>query len=203
MMETIKNIIFDFGGVIVNLNKQAAIDAFNEIGFKAEEYIGEYVQTGIFSGLELGTMTEEDFDRFVCRQAGHEVGADTIRNAWNRMLTDIPLRRMKAIKRLRERYHIYMLSNTNRIHWDYSCRHLFPQEEWRPEDCFERIFLSFEMHLMKPDPEVFRHVLDATRVQPEETLFVDDSATNCTVAQDAGLRVFHSRRPDDWLEIIK
>lgn len=203
MMESIKNIIFDFGGVIVNLNKQAAINAFRQFGFHAEAYIGDYVQSGIFTGLELGTMSDSEFYDFVCRQTGRTLDDNTIQDAWNRMLTDIPLRRMQAIKKLRSKYHVYMLSNTNRIHWDYSCRHLFPQEEWTPADCFERIFLSFEMHMMKPGKDVFKHVLEEARLHPEETLFVDDSAANCAVAQELGLNVFHSQHPDDWIEVIK
>lgn len=199
----IKNIIFDFGGVIVDLDKQTAIDAFKELGFDAGNYIGDYVQSGVFSGLETGTMSEEDFYNFVCSEAGKTISGTAIRDAWNRMLTGIPLRRMQTIKRLRERYHVYMLSNTNRIHWEYSCRSLFPQEEWRPEDCFERIFLSFEMHLMKPDKEIFLRVVDEAGLIPEETLFVDDSAANCAVAWETGLNVFHSCRPDDWIETLK
>lgn len=203
MTEGIKNIIFDFGGIIVDLNKQAAIDAFRALGFHTEKYINDYVQAGIFSELELGLTSEEEFYAFVCRQAEKEIDHKVIRDAWNRMLTGIPARRMQAIKQLREHYRIYMLSNTNSIHWTYSCHTLFPSTGFRPEECFDRIFLSQEIHMAKPDPAAFRHVLDNAGLQAEESLFIDDSAANCAAAQTLGLKVFHSERADDWLEIIK
>lgn len=202
-MESIKNIIFDFGGIIVDLDKQAAINAFKELGFHTEDYISDYAQSGIFSALESGALSDKEFYDFVRRQATRPIGEEAIRSAWNRMLTGIPVRRMQAIKKLRGRYHTYMLSNTNRIHWDYSCRYLFPRDTWTPTDCFDRIFLSFEIHLTKPGKDIFRHVLKEACLRPEETLFIDDSASNCTAAQELGLHTFHSQHPDDWAGIFK
>ena len=88
-----------------------------------------------------------------------EVGADVkdeeIFRAWNKMLVGIPARRMQTIRNLRTDYRTYMLSNTNAMHWAYSCRELMSSTGLEMEDCFDRIFLSFQMHLTKPDERIF------------------------------------------------
>lgn len=202
MTDLIKHIIFDFGGIIVDLDKKAATDAFAALGFEAEKYVDEYRQAGVFTGLELGDMSAEEFCACVRREATGAADSHAVCAAWNRMLTGIPQHRLQAVKSLRSRYDVYMLSNTNAIHWDFSVKKLFPQQEYSPEDCFDRIFLSFEMHLRKPEPAAFRHVLTETGIEARQCLFIDDSAENCAAARQIGLNAFHSQRSDDWLEIF-
>ncbi len=269
MDKRIKNIIFDFGGVIVDLDKQAAIHAFEALGFDARAYINEYVQGGAFALLETGEISPEEFCTYVrkiagkqaqsgagacsqapalpsgsdlCKIAGKraqteprrslpsgsdlsqtkfsglalpsgsdlckEAGTEALRDeeifrAWNKMLVGIPARRIQAIRDLRTNYRTYMLSNTNAIHWAYSCRELMAPAGLKAEDCFDRIFLSFQMHLAKPDERIFRRALTEAGLKPEETLFVDDSYENCRTAERLGMQVFHSRKPDDWLHLDK
>ena len=203
MNSRIKNIIFDFGGIIVDLDKQAVIHAFEALGVDVRPYVGDYVQRGVFSAMETGEMSSEEFFDYLRQQAGGFLSDDVIRQAWNRMLTGIPSCRLRLIRQLREDYHTYMLSNTNALHWTYSCDTLLKQSAFCMEDCFDRIFLSFQMRLMKPDVRIFRRVLAETCVQPSATLFIDDSLDNCRAAEQVGMCAFHSRTADDWMALFE
>lgn len=198
----LKNVIFDFGGIIVDLDKQAVIDAFGRLGFDVRPHVGRYVQSGVFAALETGRMSAEEFCDEVRRTSGHAMSDEEICRAWNCMLTGIPVRRLQFVRSLRPRFHTYMLSNTNPIHWDYSCHVLLADAGLRMEGCFERIFLSYQLHLAKPDPAIFGTVLAEAGLRPEEALFVDDSAENCRIAAASGLQVFHSCCPEDWMDFI-
>lgn len=203
MDKRVKNIIFDFGGVVVDLDKQAAVRAFEALGFEARACIDDYVQDGVFALMETGEMSPEEFCAYVRGQVGTDVKDEEVFRAWNKMLVGIPARRVRLIRDSRADYRTYMLSNTNAIHWEYSCRELMSPTGLKMEDCFQRIFLSFRMRLAKPDGRVFRKVLSEERLRPEETLFVDDSSENCRVAEGMGMQVFHSRQPEDWFSLFK
>lgn len=202
MDKKIKNIIFDFGGVIVDLNKQATIDAFLSLGFDASSYIRDYVQEGPFAQLELGEKSREDFCADISGLAMHPLMEKDICDAWNRMLVGIPVRRLRAIRMLRAKYRVFLLSNTNEVHWEYACKALFPYHGWQVSDYFEQVYLSYDLHLMKPDEAFFRFVLEQENLCPGETLFIDDSAANCAAARAMGIQVFHSKRADDWLSLF-
>lgn len=187
----------------MDLDIQATVNAFEALGCKVSDSVGSYAQKGVFAALETGKMTEQEFFAVVCRQAGREIPERDIRGAWDRMLVAIPSYRLEAIHALRPHYRTFMLSNTNVLHWDYSCHTLQQPSGVRLEDCFERVFLSWQMHLAKPDPEIFRRVMAEASLSPHETLFIDDSEENCSVAATLGMHVFHSRKTDDWMDLWK
>lgn len=203
MDNSIKNIIFDFGGVIVDLDKQAAIHAFEALGFDVRAYINDYVQDGVFALMETGDMSPDEFCAYVREKAGSDVKDEEIFRAWNKMLVGIPARRVQTIRNLRTDYRTYMLSNTNAIHWAYSCHELMASTGLEMVNCFDCIFLSFQMHLAKPDDRIFRKVLSEAGLKPEETLFVDDSSENCKAAERLGIQVFHSRQQEDWFSLLE
>ena len=113
-----KNVIFDFGGIIVDLDRQAAVDAFEALGCRVAGSIGLYAQKGVFAALETGRMADAEFFGFVRPQAGRDIPDDDIRRAWNRMLVGGPRHRLQAVLALRPRFRTFMLSNTNALHWD-------------------------------------------------------------------------------------
>lgn len=210
-LSQIKNIIFDFGGVIVDLDKSATVNAFRSLGFDAEAFVGTYGQSGPFAGLEIGNITPEQFYAEIARLSSDYVRKASvqetltpasIRAAWNKMLVGIPSHRLQKILSLRKQYQVFLLSNTNVIHWDYSCDTLFSWQGHRPEDFFEHIYLSYEMHLLKPDEAIFRTVLERSGLHAEETLFIDDSKENCRSAEGVGLQTFCPNRPDDWMNLF-
>lgn len=198
-----KNVIFDFGGIIVDLDRQAAVDAFEALGCRVAGSIGLYAQKGVFAALETGRMADAEFFGFVRTQAGRDIPDDDIRRAWNRMLVGVPRHRLQAVLALRPRFRTFMLSNTNALHWDYVREGLPVPGDIRLEDCFERMFLSFRMHLAKPDAGIFLRALSEAGLCPGETLFIDDSEENCRAAETLGMQVFHSRRTDDWVDFLR
>ncbi len=210
-LSQIKNIIFDFGGVIVDLDKAATVNAFRSLGFDAEAFVGTYGQGGPFAGLEIGKITSEQFYAEIARLSGgfargasaqDALTPESIRAAWNKMLVGIPPQRLQKILSLRERYRVFLLSNTNVIHWDFSCDTLFSWQGHRPEDFFEHIYLSYEMHLLKPDEAIFHTVLECSGLRAEETIFIDDSKDNCRSAEGVGLHTFCPAYPDDWMNLF-
>lgn len=202
MDKRIKNIIFDFGGIIVDLDKEAAVRAFEALGFDAGTYIGDYAQDGVFALMETGEMSPDEFCGYVRERTGLDVENGEVFRAWNKMLAGMPPHRLRFIRRLRTDYRTFLLSNTNAIHWEHSRREpAAPWEAW-PEDCFDRVFLSFRMHAAKPDARIFREALSEAGLKAEETFYIDDSSANCEVAESLGMRAFHSRQPDDWFGLF-
>lgn len=198
MKAKVKNIIFDFGGVIVNLSLHAAIEAFRQLGANTEGVLDHYVQQGIFQQLELGQVSPEEF----CEKLLPGVPHEQVFAAWNSMLVNIPLRRLQALEELKKKYHISLLSNTNDIHWEYSLREHFLRQGYDPRELFEHLFLSQRLHLGKPDREIFEEVLRQSGYKAEETLFVDDSAANCKAFAELGVQTLTPGYPDEWMQTL-
>ncbi|KAA6304048.1 HAD family phosphatase, partial [termite gut metagenome] len=113
-------------------------------------------------------------------------------------LVDIPVAKLDLLLKLRKKYAIYLVSNTNSIHWEWACRNAFPHKGFRVEDYFDKLFLSFEMHCAKPEIELFQRVLEETAIIPEETLFIDDAEANCKAAQSLGINTYMAEAKENW-----
>ena len=192
MTNSIRNIIFDLGGVILNIDPQRTVDAFRDLGWK--DFFEEKNQTlnkNLFYNLEMGQSSPEAFRENVRINTPHHITDIEIDTAWSAMLLDIPAERVRYLEGLRKNYRLYLLSNTNEIH-----RRIFHQKF---EDSygyplfglFERNFYSHEMGLRKPNPLIFLKALEEAGLAPEETLFIDDMKDNTDAAQTTGLRVLH------------
>lgn len=199
----IKNIIFDFGCVLVNLDKHRCIEAFNAINAsEVSVYVDEARQEDLFLQLELGTISISEFCDEVRRQSPRCVATDDeIVAAWASLLVDVPLRRLHRILDLKSRYRIFLLSNTNAIHWDMAENIFFSQEGHCVSDFFEKTYLSYKMHLTKPSEEIFQQALRDADILPQETLFIDDSAANCAAAERLGIRVMKVDNGDFDLDL--
>lgn len=204
MLENIKNIIFDFGGVLVNLDKQRCVKAFNAIGANdISYYVDECRQEDLFHDLEIGRSTAEQFCDEVRRKTGLcEVSDKDICDAWNALLVNIPSERIEMLLKMKEKYSLYLLSNTNAIHWDMSCEKLFPYKGHNVNDYFKKIFLSYKMHLVKPEEAMFRQIISETNINPKETLFLDDSQANCDGAEKLGINSYLVKSGDDWISLF-
>lgn len=204
MIENIKNIIFDFGGVLVDLDKPRCIEAFNRIGFpQAATLVDSYYQQGIFCLLETGKITPDAFCNEVRAMTGNTASDKEIWNAWNLLLAGIPAYRLEALLELGKHYTLYLLSNTNQIHWEYSAEHHFKYQGHTVNDYFKQIFLSYEMHMAKPDTAIFTEVIKQSGVDLTETLFIDDSHANCEAARSVGLNSYHLKPEEDWRNLFK
>lgn len=200
ILEGIRNIIFDFGCVIVNLDKHKCIEALDAIeAHEISSYVDECRQTDMFQELELGTIGVGEFCAEVRRKAPGCTATDRqIAEAWGALLTDIPLRRLRRLEHLHGRYRLYLLSNSNPVHWEKSAERFFPLAGHAPEYYFDQMFISYKMGMTKPDRRIFETLLRQTGIEPAETLFVDDSMANCRMAESMGIRTLHVAHGDEW-----
>jgi FMN phosphatase YigB (HAD superfamily) len=204
MEKGIKNIIFDLGGVIVNLDRQRCVDSFKALGANdVSDYVDEYRQEDMFHELEIGAISADEFYEQLRKKTQCEATNKQIQDAWNAMLKEIPVHRLDKLLQLRDNYMTYLLSNTNEIHWKYCYDVLFNYHGFGADNYFEQIFLSFEMHLIKPSETIFTEVLDNAGIKAEETLFVDDSDINCAAARKLGIKTHHVKAGEDWTLIIQ
>ena len=204
MDKNIKNIVFDLGGVLVDLDFKSAINGLQKAGFaNVKEQLQAFDREGIFQKFELGEMTAEEFRSAIRENSTVTLTDEEVDALWNLMLLEIPREKLELILDLRGKYMVYLLSNTNSIHWDYVCKNAFNYRGFRVEDYFEETFLSFEMHLAKPDKAIFEKMLEDANLLAEETLFIDDSEANCKAAAEVGIRAHHYHIGDNLKEIFE
>ena len=200
----IKNLIIDFGGVLIDLDKDRCIRDFEQLGVADfGDLIDPYRQQGFFMELEKGLITASEF-RNIIRDRSNKLFTDKqIDAAWNSFLVGIPTYKLDLLLKLREHYVVYLLSNTNIIHWKWSCANTFPHKGFRVEDYFEKMFLSFELHQAKPEKDMFETLLAETGIVPEETFFIDDAPANCQTAQSLGISTYTPEAGEDWGHLFK
>ena len=204
MDKNIKNIVFDLGGVLIDLDFKSAIQALQEAGFtNVKEELQNLDHEGIFQKFELGNVTSDEFRTAIRENSTVTLADEEIDKLWNLMLLEIPREKLELILELRSKYMVYLLSNTNAIHWDYVCKNAFNYRGFRMEDYFEETFLSFEMHLAKPNKAIYEKMLKDANLLPEETLFIDDLEANCKAAQEVGIHAHHYHIGDDLSKIFE
>lgn len=204
MDKNIKNIVFDLGGVLVDLDFKAAINGLQQAGFaNVKEQLQSFDREGIFQKFELGEMTAEEFRAAIRENSTVTLTDEEIDALWNAMLLEIPREKLELILDLRGKYMVYLLSNTNSIHWDYVCKNAFNYRGFRMNDYFEETFLSYEMHLAKPDKAIYEKVLQDANLLAEETLFIDDSEANCKAAEEVGIHAHHYHIGDDLSKVFE
>lgn len=188
-MNTIKNLLFDLGGVIMDIKRECCVDALTKLGVEnADEMLGLYVQSGDFLRLENGSISAEEFRNSLRSQIkdGRKVSDREIDEALNAFLLGIPLRRLVALRELHKRYKIYLLSNTNPIMYYSEIARQFMQEGKTIDDYFDGQVVSFLAGSNKPDRKIFEYAIDHLGITPEETLFIDDSQHNLDAASALG-----------------
>ena len=204
MDKNIKNIVFDLGGVLVDLDFKSAINGLQKAGFaNVKEQLQAFDREGIFQKFELGEMTAEEFRSAIRENSTVTLTDEEVDALWNLMLLEIPREKLELILDLRGKYMVYLLSNTNSIHWDYVCKNAFNYRGFRVSDYFEKTFLSFEVHLAKPDKAIFERMLEDANLLAEETLFIDDSEANCKAAAEVGIHAPHYHIGDDLSKIFE
>ena len=203
-LQGVKTLIIDFGGVLIDLDRQRCIDSFVELGFPdVESMLDMCHQHGFFLQHEKGLLPDEEFREEIRRHMPLPVTDAQIDEAWNRFLVGVPTYKLDFLLQLRSHYTVYLLSNTNGIHWQWALQNVFNYKGHRIEDFFDRIFLSFEMKMVKPDLEIFHRVIAETGLNPAETLFIDDAESNCRTARSLGIRTYMPQLHEDWRSIFK
>lgn len=196
---TIKNILIDFGGVLIDLDKMACVKSFEKLGLRdLDTVLNNTHQEGLFGQIEQGEIAEDEFHHNLRAFLKPGVTDQEIDEAWNRFLLTIPEYKLDLLLRLKKDYHVCLLSNTNKIHWDFTLKNIWSYKGHTIQDYFEQTFLSFEMKCAKPEPKIYEEVLKATGFKPEETLFIDDSALNLEVAATFGIQTYRAKLREDW-----
>lgn len=196
-MTAIQNIIFDFGGVILNIDHEKLNRAFQNLHIAdfGQRY-SQAVQSDLFSRLETGEISPDTFRNALRELCGLTLSDEVLDETWNAILLDIPVSRLELLSRLKSRYRIFLLSNTNRIHYDAYLQTLQQAGPYRDfEDIFEKAWFSFRMGMRKPNREIYLQALQEAGLDPAHTLFIDDSLQNIHAAETCGLQTFWLKPP--------
>ena len=169
MLQGIKNIVFDLGGVMIDLDRARCVEEFHKIGFtEIDDLIDSYHPKGFLGRLERGDVTNDDFYDYVRRSAGRDIADDEIRRAFPSFLAGIPRYKLQMVRTQRERgFRTYALSNINDVVFPFVRDVLFTQEGLQLDDYFEKAYLSYEMHELKPSPEIYRKMIEESGMRPE------------------------------------
>jgi len=189
----IDTILLDLGGVLIDVDYHRTADAFNALGFDGFEAIySKAQQDHLFDGFEIGALSPAEFRSRIRSLHGNGITDEQVDHCWNAMLGRIPPERIDLVARLRQRYRVLLLSNTNAIHVPAFERIIAEDNgisDFRA--LFDGAYYSCEMGLRKPDAEAFHHVLARHGVEPVRTLFIDDSIQHVVGAREAGLQAEH------------
>ena len=199
----IRNIIFDLGGVLLNLDVQRTLDAFRNLGMPdPESLFGVGHAAGVFKAYEKGTLDDDQFLEAVGRLTNGPVQRQQLVEAWNALLLDFPAERIRLLEKLGKRYRLFLFSNTNGLHLE-AFREIFQStyEGKTLEGYFERAYYSHLAGCRKPDAEAYRLVLEDNSLLAGQTLFVDDALVNVEGARAVGLQAFHVSAGRDVLDL--
>ncbi len=200
----IKNIIFDFGGVILNIDYKLAEKAFAKLGLTDFDRLYSHAtQKELFDEFEKGLITPADFRNGVRKFIKRDVSDLQIDAAWNAMLLDLPEERIQLLDELKTKYRLFLLSNTNEIHYNSFTSYM--RDKFKREifsDVFEKAYVSFKVKMRKPDPEIFLHVLHEQNLRKEETLFIDDSLQHIETANKLGINTIFLEKGKTILDLF-
>ena len=195
----IKNLIFDFGGVLTTIDTAQAIAKFKALGLKdAENYLNSYKQTGIFYQLENGDIDAETFIAELSKLCGREISYDETLDAWMGFIVNVQTDFMEYLQTLRGKYRLGVLSNTNPFLQGWARSADFTNEGKSLDDYFDDLYLSYLMKCSKPGKDIYLKMLNDGNMLPHETLFVDDGAKNIEAAEALGIKTLKVVNGVDW-----
>ncbi|MFT3902583.1 MAG: HAD family phosphatase [Niabella sp.] len=200
----IRNIILDFGGVLFNIDYHKTTDAFVALGFTDfNEMFTQHNADELFQSLETGSISTPDFYKRLQMILEFPVEEYELESAWNAMLLGYRKESLDFLKSLSEKYNLYLLSNTNEIHYNRFSKMLPEQTPYQSlESFFTKAWFSHRIHLRKPDRQTFEFVLNDGGLKPEETLFIDDSYSNLGTPEALGIHT-HLLLPEERIETLK
>lgn len=201
-----KTIIFDLGGVIINLKEHSTIAAFQEMSSLLPEELKEIYKPISYSftaleDYETGKLSSHEFRQILKTKLGFHATDDAIDHAWNQILGDIPPVRIEILKRLAQTHQLILLSNTNEIHRD-AFEQIFSKQSGMKNfaELFHHVYYSFEINDRKPNLSIYRKVLENHKLNPAQTLFIDDNHKNTVMAKRIGIHTVHLPLPQASME---
>lgn len=191
-MQNIKNIIFDLGGVILNIDFKKTEEAFSLLGLdNFSNHINQFHITDFFLLYETGKINDDEFVAGIMKLIKNPVEPHQVIHAWNALILDFPPERIELLRGLKKKFRLYLLSNTNAIHVKEFTQRFNKEYGFGFESLFEKIYYSNVVKLRKPDVAIFEMVLNENNLIAEETLFVDDTASNFPEAEKLGVKTYH------------
>lgn len=200
----IKDIVFDFGGVLIEIDTVNALRKFKELGIdNPGEYINSYRQAGAFYLLENGDITAEEFITELSGICGREISYNEAKEAWMGFVVKVNTEYLNFLQQLRPRYRLSVLSNTNPFLQEWARSSMFTDCGKPLDHYFDNLFLSYKMNCSKPGDEIYRKMLLQANMRPEETLFIDDGQKNIEAARALGINVLKVNNGEDWRPMLE
>ncbi|MFV0521823.1 MAG: HAD family hydrolase [Mangrovibacterium sp.] len=204
MPAKIKHIIFDLGGVLLNIDPNKTLKAFQRLAVsdlnREKQFTYEH---SVFSAMEQGKITSDEFREGIQNLLPIRIAPHLIDEAWNAMLLDFIAERITLVNRLHKHYKVYLFSNTNAIHQHHFHQLFFKKYNYAMSALFDEDFYSHELGLRKPKTAAFEKVLKLADIVAEETLFIDDLNENCLAAKQVGLQTLCLAPTDDLEQKLK
>lgn len=199
----IKNIIFDFGGVIINIDYHKTILEFEKLGIASfDKMFSQATQSHLMDRLEVGAITPSEFRNELRELMQQELSDEVLDHAWNEMLLDYPKHRLDFLLQIKPCYRTFLLSNTNKIHKDAYVASLKREHGYESLDgFFEKLYFSHEVGMRKPGHDIYQLVLRENGLKAEETLFIDDTPHNLTAPAEIGINVYHLAYGEDVVDM--
>lgn len=196
-------IIFDLGGVIIDLDYQRTISAFKQLGMHDFDSVySQAAQSNLFDDFETGQISAQRFVNSLLPYLPQGTTPNKVVQAWNAMILSVPPSKIELLYRLKKNFPIYLLSNTNELHVPVVRREWSKVTDNTMEDCFDHVYFSHEIHLRKPNREIFDFVCENQSLKPERTLFIDDSIQHIEGAQSIGLQTLHLTNSEDLIQFF-
>jgi putative hydrolase of the HAD superfamily len=200
----LRNIIFDLGGVLIDLDISRTGKAFGTLGVPEPIDEAEHLRRAmVYSGLETGAITPETFRNAIRGISPFSISDIAIDYAWNAMLLDFPVARVEILTNLRRKYRLFLLSNSNAIHYEFYTNRFRQDYSYEMDSLFEKVYYSFEMHMRKPNQDIFQKVIADNELLAFETLFIDDSIENIQTAARLGLQAHHLVNGEDVVRLFR
>lgn len=188
----IKSIIFDFGNVLLNIDPALSAKAFTELGItEGIDFWGSRSSADLLVGLEKGSITPDEFRKGAMKMLVPGVKPQQVDEAWNALLLDLPPKRVEKLKSLKSQYRLFILSNSNQIHYECFMSRFEKEFGFPLDDLFEKLWFSHQAGMVKPNEEIFRFVLKDASLDPNETLFIDDTLVHVEAARKVGINAVH------------
>jgi len=190
--EGIQNLIFDFGGVIIDIDYDAVRQAFEEIGMQdVRSFYQHDDHSKLVTDFEKGQISEDDFRQSIINKIGLNLSFEKFDNAWNAILRDVPAERVQLLEELAKHFNLYLLSNTNIIHYRKYMRDFEKKHGKSLRDLFQKAYFSHEIKLRKPDETIFTFDLKDAGISAGNSMFIDDSEINIQAAEEIGLKTLY------------
>ena len=185
----IKNLILDFGGVIYQISHQKQKETFMEFGFEQfDDLYSQAIQNPLFGKLETGSISNDEFREALVKILPGNISADRIDHAWNSILIGFFADAVSLLKKLNKKYNLFLLSNTNAIHYNIYMSEYSQKYGYDFEELFTKAYWSFKVGLRKPGHEIFNYVLEDACLFAGNCLFIDDSIQNTVAADKCGIK---------------